>query len=123
MMDKREIREAILRLSCIERMQFHYDLAGEVSGDGPIHYLLEVGDLFFMAWENNITGNMIVNPITRFRLDELGELGAEEAWTVLRVPADLMEGIQFREIDDVELSKAYFRMESRAAEASVSIFM
>lgn len=56
---------------------------------------------------------MIVNPITRFGLDELEELGAESAWTVLHVPAELSESIQFREIGDAELIDVYRRMEAR----------
>lgn len=84
----------------------------EVLSDGEIHYLIEVSGVFFIAWEDNDTGAMIVNPIIRFSLDELEELGAEEAWTVLRVPAELFEGIQFRDIDNAELIDAYRRMEA-----------
>lgn len=50
-----EIRDALLRLSCIGRTRFHYDPAGQVFGDGEIHYLVEVTGLFFMAWEDNAT--------------------------------------------------------------------
>lgn len=113
MMEMRAIRDAMLRLSCIACTQYIYDPASLVIGDGAIYYLVEMNDLFFMAWENNDTGAMIVNSITRFDLDELGELGAEEAWTVLRVPAKRAESIQFREIDDAELSEVYHRMEAQ----------
>jgi hypothetical protein len=110
----REIRDAMSRLSCIGRTRFHYDSIGRIFGDGEIHYLIEVSGLFFVAWKDNDTEMMIVNPITRFGLAELGELGAEEAWTVLRVPDALAEGIQFRDINDVELVRAYRRMEGQA---------
>jgi hypothetical protein len=70
--------------------------------------------VLFIAWEDNDTGAMIVNPIIRFSLDELEELGAEEAWTVLYVPAELSEGIQFREMGDAELVDVYQRMEARS---------
>ena len=56
-----------------------------------------------------------MNPITRFKLDELDELGADEAWTVLRVPTKQTESIQFREIDEVELSEVYCRMAAQIA--------
>ncbi|MYN11391.1 hypothetical protein [Pseudoduganella aquatica] len=72
--------------------------------------------LFLVAWEDNATEMMIVNPITRFGLDELAELGAEEAWTVLREPDALADGIQFREIDEGELVDAYRWMEGQATE-------
>lgn len=102
-----EIREAMLRLSSIELKHYCYDPTGQVHGDGPIQYLLEIGQLLFIAWENNDTGSIIINPITRFNLDELEELGSFEMWTVLRVPATLSECIQFREIENSELNKAY----------------
>jgi len=107
------IRDALARLSCIGCKQFHYDPAGQVIGDGEIHYLLEVSGLFFLAWEDTDAGMMIVNPITRFGLDELVELGAEEAWMVVHVPLRLSEGIQFREISVAELIDTYRRMKSR----------
>lgn len=107
------IRNALARLSCIGRKQFHYDPAGQVSGDGEIHYLVEVSGLFFLAWDDTETRMMIVNPITRFGLDELEELGKEEGWTVLHVPLELSEGIQFREISGAELIDVFRRMESR----------
>lgn len=119
MKELREICNAMLRLSCIGRTRFHYDPAGQVFGDGAIHYLVEVGDLFFIAWEDNDSKTMIVNPITRFDLEELADLGDEDAWTVLHVPAGLAEGIQFREIDNAELNEAYRRMEGRAMVASL----
>lgn len=115
-----EIGDALLRLACIGRTRFHYDSAGQVFGDGEIHYLVEVTGLFFVAWEQRDTRVMIVNPITRFSLDELEELGAEEAWTVLRVPAELSTGIQFREIDNAELIDVYHQMEARARGELVS---
>jgi hypothetical protein len=108
-----EISDAMRRLSCIGRKQYQYDPIAKVFAEGPIHYLIEVRDLLFLAWENDETGSMIVSPITRFDLDELGELGAVEAWTVLRVPAVRTEGIQFREIDVSELSAVYHRMVGR----------
>lgn len=114
MKERNDIRDALLRLSCIGRRQFHYDATGEVSSDGEIHYLIEVSDVFFIAWEDNDTGAMIVNPIIRFNLDDLEELGAEEAWTVLCVPTALSEGIQFREMGDAELVDVYRRMEAQS---------
>jgi len=99
---------------CIGRRQFHYDSAGQVFSDGEIHSLIEVSGVFFIAWEENDTGTMIVNPIIRFSLDELEELGAEEAWTVLYAPAELSKGIQFREMGDAELVDVYHRMEARS---------
>lgn len=36
---------------------------------------------------------MVVNPATRFELDELLELVAEEPWTVLHGPADVTAAI------------------------------
>jgi hypothetical protein len=80
----------------------------------------QYSNLFFIAWENNDTGAMVVNPITRFGLDELDELGAAEAWTVRCVLPDLAESIQFREIDSVELSEAYRQMAGRAIAQPVS---
>ena len=109
-----EIRDVLLRLSCIGSQQFHYDPAGQVLSDGEIHYLIEVSGVFFIAWEDNDTGTMIVNPIIRFSLDELEELGAEEAWTVLCVPADLSAGIHFREMGAAELADVYHRVEARS---------
>lgn len=114
MKERTEIRDALLRLSCVGRREFHYDAAAQVLSDGEIHYLIEVSGMFFIAWEDNYTGAMIVNSILRFSLDELEELGAEEAWTVLHVPAELSEGIQFREMGDTELVDAYHRMEVRS---------
>ena len=38
---------------------------------------MEVNDLTFMAWEDSETGTMIVNPTTRFGLDELDEIGRQ----------------------------------------------
>lgn len=93
--EMREIREAMLRLSCIGNRKHSYAQNGDIYGDGPIHYLVEIGYLFFMAWEWNQSGAIIVNPITRFDLDELGELGAEDAWTVIHAQHGLMEPIQF----------------------------
>lgn len=118
MTEMMEIRDAMWRLSCIERTQYHYDPAGDVYGDGPIQYLVEVGDLFFVAWVNNDSGAVIVNPITRFSLDELDELGADEPWTVLHVPSTMSERIDFREIDAAELAEAYHRMEGRSIAAT-----
>jgi hypothetical protein len=117
MKEMQEIREAMLRLSCIECIPCQYDPVGQEVGEGPIHYLIELSNLFFIAWENSETGTMVINPITRFDLDELDELGAIEAWTILRLPNDPLKGIQFREIDNVELSKAYSQMTGRASMA------
>ena len=111
MTETREIHNALARLSCIEDSRFHYDPTGQIYGEGEIHYLVEVRGLFLMVWENGNTKTMIVNPLTHFDLDELGELGAEEAWTVLRVPALLEECIQFHEMSESELVDAYRRME------------
>lgn len=122
MKERTEIRDALLRLSCIGRRQFHYDPASQVFSDGEIHYLIEVSGVFFLAWEDNDTGTMIVNPIIRFSLDELVELGAEEAWTVLYVPAELSEGVQFREMSDAELVDVYQRMEARSLDKLVLAF-
>ncbi len=108
------IREAMLRLSCIEGIPCHYDPTGQIVGEGPIYYLFELANLFFIAWKNNDTAAMVVSPITRFDLDELDELAAVEAWTAICVPTDRAEGIQFREIDNVELDKAYRQMVGRA---------
>jgi hypothetical protein len=112
-----EIRDALMRLSCIGDVLFHYDPSGQVFGDGEIHYLVEIIGRFFMAWESSDTRMMIVNPITRFNLDELEELGAEEAWTVLHVPAELSNGIRFRDIDIVELKDVYCRMAAQSLSA------
>jgi hypothetical protein len=116
MMETREIQDAMRRLSRIARTVYQFDSAGLIFGDGPMHYLVELGDSLFMAWENNETGTMIVNPITRFELEELEEMGAP--WTVLRVTAELTEGIQFRTVDDIELSAAYHRMKGQMFAAS-----
>lgn len=99
-----------IRLSSLASMPFLYDPHCQVFGDGPIQYLVEVSDLVFIAWEDTDTETIVVNPITRFHLDELAELSAEEAWTVLHLPATQVESIQFREIDDNELIGAYHRM-------------
>lgn len=120
MTEIRKIHNAMLRLSCIGRTQFQYDPANQIFGDGEVHYLVEVAGLFFIGWEDNHTRAMIVNPITRFDLDELVELGMEEAWMVLNVPAELDEGIQFREIDDSELIAAYRQMELRTPEVAIT---
>jgi hypothetical protein len=117
MNDISEIRDAMLRLSFIARTRFHYDAGSLVFGEGEIHYLIEVSELFFIAWEDDDTKMMIVNPITRFGLDELEELGAEEAWTLLHVPAALDDGIRFREMIGAELVSAYRQMEGRACAA------
>lgn len=118
MTETREIRSAMWRLSCIERTPYQYDPAGQVFGFGPIHYLVELGDQLYLAWHNEESGAVVVNPITRYDLDELDELGAYEPWTVLHVPAELDEGIRFREIDAAELAQAYQRMEGRTIAAS-----
>lgn len=114
MNEEKSMRTAMLRLSGIARMQYHYDPFGDFFGDGPIHFLVEVSDRFFVAWEDNYTRLMIVNPITRFDLGTLEEMGLEEAWTVLCVPAISAEGIFFREISIAELNAVYYRMRQRA---------
>ena len=80
MIQAKEIREAMLRLSSIGLKRYEYDQTGQILGEGQIHYLVEVSDLLFIAWENSDTCLMIVNPITCFSLDELEELGFLEAW-------------------------------------------
>lgn len=112
----REIHRALMRLACIGRAQFAFDPGGQVFGDGEIHYLLEVSGMYFLAWKDSDTKVMMINPITRFDLDELEELGADEAWTVLNVPASLEEGIQFRKIDSAELVGMYRRMQKISTE-------
>ncbi|WP_057245748.1 hypothetical protein [Duganella sp. Root198D2] len=114
MKEVKAIRAAMLRLTSIEQMEFRYDSEGQIYGDGQIHFLVEVGGQFFLAWEDNETKTMIVNPITRFELDALVELGSVEAWTLLCVPATLAEGIRFREIDNAELNEMYCRMSETA---------
>ena len=114
MIEVKTIRAAMLRLTSIEQMEFRYDSEGQIFGDGEIHFLVEVGGQFFLAWEDNETQTMIVNPITRFELDALVELGSVEAWTVLCVPPTVAEGIQFREIDNAELNEVYSRMTETA---------
>lgn len=74
-----------------------------------------------MASVNSDTCSMIVNPITRFSLDELEELGSWEAWTVLHVPATLTEGIQFREIGNAELNAAYQALQRGMSHASTRL--
>jgi hypothetical protein len=113
MKEIKEIHDALSRLSCIGRTRFYFDPAGQVIGDGEIHYLVEVTGRFFVAWRDNDTRMMIMNPITRFSLDELEELGSEKAWMVLHMPTALPEGIQFREIGDAELVDAYRWTEAR----------
>lgn len=121
MIQTKEIREAMLRLSSIGLKRYEYDQTGQIFGDGPIHYLVEVSDLLFIVWENSDTCSMIVNPITRFSLDELEELGSLEAWTVLHVPATLAEGIQFREIGNAELNAAYQALKHGMRHASTRL--
>jgi len=111
MTEAKAINAAMLRLSSIARMRYHYDPLGDVFGDGPIHFLVEVGDRFLLAWEDNDMKAMIVNPITRFDLGSLEELGLDEAWTVLHVPAKAANGISYRQIDNAELNDVYVRME------------
>ncbi|NVM80187.1 hypothetical protein FHW83_006032 [Duganella sp. SG902] len=118
----KEIYDAMLRLSSIGCVEYQYDALGHLFGFGEIHYLVEVNDLFLIAWANNDTGTMVVNPITRFELDELEELSTKEAWTVLHVPIKLTEGIRFRVIDADELCEVYRSTEKRlrAYEASLN---
>ena len=106
---------AMVRLSSMQQKRYRYDALGEVGGEGPIHFVIEVDEQFFLAWEDNDTRTMIVNPITRFGLAELDELGATELWTVLHVPKTLTDGIHFREIDGPALSEAYGRMLGQTA--------
>lgn len=107
MTEIKEIHNALQRLSCIGSKQFQFDQYGQIFGNGEIHYLVEVRGLFFVAWEDHDEKKMIVNPITRFELDELIEVGIEEAWMVVSVPAELHEGIQFNEIDSQQLIESY----------------
>jgi len=107
-----EIRQAMLRLSSIALKQFQYDPTGQEFGDGPIHYLVEIDNLLFIAWEDNDTGMIVINPITCFDLDELEELGSYEMWTVIHLSTILNESVQFREIENSELNFAYKRSES-----------
>lgn len=109
---KAEIREAMHRLSSVALKQCTYDRMGQIFGNGPIHYLVEIGNLFFIAWENNDTGTLIINPITRFNLDELEELGAAEIWKVMCVPTTLNKDIEVREIENKYLEAAYRRSEA-----------
>jgi hypothetical protein len=111
MSEIQRMREAMLRLTSFRDIQYQYDPANTVFGDGPIHFLVEVEDKFFVAWENNDTGVMIINPITRFDLDELEDLGFEEPWTLLRLPATVPEGLQLLKCDKARLSDVYHRME------------
>lgn len=118
MVEIKEIRDAMRRLSCIGCTSYRYDPSGRAFGNGPIHYLVEVSDMTFLAWEDSETGTIVANPITRFDLAELDELGAAEMWTVLHVPAVLTDGIRFREIDGAELREAYHRMAGLTANPS-----
>lgn len=72
----RQIHNALVWLSSIGGVRSHYDPAGQVVGFAEIHYLVEVAGMHFMAWEDTVTRMIVVNPITRFTLDELDELGA-----------------------------------------------
>lgn len=119
MKEMKKLREILLRLSCIGRLPYQYDPAGQIVGEGPIHYLVEFGNLFFIAWENSNSGTIVINPITRFGLDELDELGAAEPWTVVHVPENQAKSVQFREIDNTELSNAYCQMVRGAITAPV----
>lgn len=110
MNEARTIQAAMQRLSSLAQAECLYDPLGDIFGDGPIHYLVEVGCHFFVAWKANDTGAMIVNPVTRFDLGSLEELGLDEAWTVLRVPDALTDGIHFREISIAELADVYHKM-------------
>lgn len=70
------------RLSHIANSPY-YGPGGDLFGDEPIHYLVGLGYLVFVAWEGNDSGLIVMNPITRFDLDGRDELGMEEAWTIL----------------------------------------
>lgn len=59
--------------------------------------------------ERKVVFDRVISTIVGVRIDlnsQLRELGAEEAWSVLCVPAAKAEGIHFREIDDAELGHA-----------------
>ena len=114
MTETRMILDAMRRLTRIGQVRYEYDPAGVISGEGPMLYLVELADLLFTAWENQETGTIIVNPITRWDLFELvEELDGPCPWTVLRVPVELTEGIQFREVDAAVVEAVYHQMEGR----------
>lgn len=71
-----EIRQAMLRLSSIALKQFQYDPTGQAFGDGPIHYLVEIDNLLFIAWEDNDTGMIVINPIIALTWTSLKNWGA-----------------------------------------------
>jgi hypothetical protein len=114
MTETKEIRDALMRMADIVNMRYCYDPTGDVNGEGPIHFLVEIGDLTLIAWEDHCTEAMIINPITRFEFSELHELGAEEPWTLIRLPSKLNENVQFQEIDNFDLGNAYQGMRERA---------
>lgn len=105
------IEGAIARLSKDNELQFHYDPVGQIHGDGPIHFLVEIDELLFIAWEDTYSKTMIVNPVTRFDLEELDEVGANDVWSLVRLPHSSSDCIQFGEMSNSELSIAYKHME------------
>lgn len=118
MREARQIHNAMQRLACIARMPHEYDGPGVIPIEGPMPYLIELGDQFYTAVEDNGTGAVIVSPITCFDLDELCEVGALDPWTVLHVPDEITEGIHFRDIGEAELVQVYERMEGQTIAAS-----
>jgi hypothetical protein len=46
MTETKTIRTAMLRLSSIMEMHYHYDPLGEIFGDGPIHFFAKSAIVF-----------------------------------------------------------------------------
>jgi len=118
MKEARQIHNAMYRLADVVQMPHEYDGLGLIPVEGPMPYLIELGDQFYTAVEDIGTGAVIVNPITRFDLDELCEVGALDAWLVMHVPDEITERIQYRNIGEAELVRVYQRMEGRTIAAS-----
>lgn len=108
------IEKAMMRLTAIDGTEFWYDPAGDVFGNGPILYLLQIDHLTLIAWSNDITKTVIVNPITRFKLEDLLELGNAEKWAILYIPPKRTTCIGFVEIDELAIINAYKHMKMLA---------
>lgn len=108
-MEERDVRYVLHRLSEFAQIPYQFDPTGVTFGDGPVHHLIELGHLLFIAWEDNETSSIIVNPITRFMLTDLEEMGFP--WNVLLVPTDCSERIQCRIVGETEFSSVYRSME------------